>query len=132
MRKTLDTKEGVRLPDGRVIEEGALHMGDETRVPVCWASDNTQAMPIGWAQDMEREDGLGAISFDIVMKDPEFDLRMYTAHVYATNLVEHKVDPTDTSDYPTTHVTEGRIRMIQLVPIPGIPMSMAKNIPVGK
>lgn len=118
MRKALAIKEGVKLPDRRVLNEGSLHLGDDTRVPITWAHDNLQGVPIGWASDMQREID-GTITFDLVLRDSEIDLDMYEAYIYATDITEREVAPDDPLGSDKI-VYSARIRCVQLVPIPGI------------
>lgn len=122
MRKTLAIREGELLSDGRILQKGALHIGeDQNRVPITWANDNVNFRPIGWAHSIERsrynKDDHTEVSFDMVMKDPDFELSMFEAYPYATNIEE---EVWDTSTDPVTKlVSSARIRAIQLVPIQG-------------
>lgn len=118
MRKVLAIKEGVLLPDRRVLDEGSLHLGDATRVPITWAHDNLQGTPIGWASDMQREVD-GEITFDMVLRDSEIDLDAYDAYLYATDIDEREIAPDDPMGSEKL-VLSARIRVVQLVPIPSI------------
>lgn len=122
MRKNLAIKEGESLPDGRTLAHGALHMGDESRVPVTWAMDSTNFQPLGWASDIERKSELitTEVSFDMVMRDEGWDLDLFGAYPFCTDLEERKVDLSDEGLNPEMLVMKARVRCLQLVAIPGI------------
>lgn len=122
MIKTLAIKEGEPLPDGRTLAHGALHMGDEQRVPITYALDGNNFQPLGWASNIERKSELitTEVSFDMIMREDDFQLDLYGAYPFCTDLEERKVDLSDEGLNPEMLVMKARVRCIQLVPIPGI------------
>lgn len=127
MRKTLAIVEGgERMPDGRILKIGACYLEPEdTRVPVAFASDNTNPEPIGWASGFERivHGDHADLSMDIVLRNPQLqdDLDYWDAWLYCTDLEEVKEDPDDPYYFSPKIVTKARIRMVQIVPIHGFP-----------
>lgn len=129
-RKIFAIMEGERLPDGRTLDVGSLYIDDaETdRLPVTWANDNALTTPIGWAHDFQRieHEDHGDLSMVIVMNDDAHQdmLDNFEVYPFATN-VEEEVWDTNTGE---RQVHRARIRMLQLVPIPGIPFGVARRL----
>jgi len=122
-RKIFAIMEGEQLPDGSILDVGSLYIdtthGD--RIPVCWASDNPSPHPEGWAHGFERRehDDHGDLSMIVVMNDPGTQdmLEHFWIYPYATDVEEEVIQ-----EYPKRlrRVTKARVRMLQLVPIPGM------------
>jgi hypothetical protein len=139
MRKVLAIMEGDLLPDGRIIKVGGLYVDESEKlgIPVVWANDAPARAPIGWAHDFERirHDNHGDLSFDIIMNDSNFDLDLFDAYLFCTDIVEEpwlmgatndEVDRFGV-DSPENIVLKARIRMVELVPIPGIAFGRPKK-----
>lgn len=135
MRKTLAVMEGVVLPDGRIMENESLYVDKiDTRIPICYANDNPAPHPEGWASDFRRIDHVdhNDLSFEMVMNDEWTDeqLDLYEAWLYCTSLEEAPWPEGASrglvrrvraqSAEPRGVVVKARIRMVQLVPIPGV------------
>lgn len=118
--------EGEELPDGRILDIGALYIDDSEsdRIPVTWANDAASPTPIGWAHGFERREHYTAadehadISMVIVMNTDGLQdmLDQFWVYPFCNELVE---EIWDTEPKIIRHVHEARIRMLQLVPIPG-------------
>lgn len=114
--------EGEELPDGRILDIGALYIDDDEsdRIPITWANDADSPTPIGWAHGFRRiiHEDHADVSMVIVMNTDGLQamLDQFWIYPFCTELDE---EIWDTEPKIIRHVHEARLRMLQLVPIPG-------------